>query len=355
MAHSIDTDHSPVSFSRLPRDLRYLIWRFAIPDSRIVFLKKHAISRCEHAMVRVRSDLAVPDRCKDGARPGSSKILCTGMDDILPQDIKDLEEVRARIKHDDQCGFLSNAQIPNLLLVCRESYNFTIIKYNRAFPSVGAFAETYFDYQRDILLLFGEQIVCVCGWQCREPMTSYEACKIRHIAFEHEPMLKGSAFHQNDKIANNSKLARLLCTFCNVKSLTIVIEDYRSDDHENGIAESQRESELVFFDPVNIGESLRMLSSPVTKRSDLYGVLIPEHSSRNTLDLDKELLFDLQSEDEAKGLMWNMPKIRWTNLTTTTFKRRFKKLLEEYELRTGVTCYRIGESDILYLYSEINR
>ncbi|KAF7936939.1 hypothetical protein EAE99_002288 [Botrytis elliptica] len=300
MAHSIDTDHSPASFSRLPRDLRYLIWRFAIPDSRIVFLKKHAISRCEHAMVRVRSDLAVPDRCKDGARPGSSKILCTGMDDILPQDIKDLEEVRARIKHDGQCGFSSNAQIPNLLLVCRESYNFAIIKYNRAFPSVGAFAETYFDYQRDILLLLGEQI------------------------------------------------------FCNVKSLTIVVEDYRSDDHENGIAESQRE-ELVFFDPVDIGESLRMLSSPVTKRSDLYGVLIPEHSSRNKLDLDKELLFDLQSEDEAKGLMWNMPKIRWTNLTTTTFKRRFKKLLEEYELRTGVTCYRIGESDILYLYSEINR
>ncbi|TGO77613.1 hypothetical protein BELL_0098g00030 [Botrytis elliptica] len=301
MAHSIDTDHSPVSFSRLPRDLRYLIWRFAIPDSRIVFLKKHAISRCEHAMVRVRSDLAVPDRCKDGARPGSSKILCTRMDDILPQDIKDLEEVRARIKHDGQCGFSSNAQIPNLLLVCRESYNFAIIKYHRAFPSVGAFAETYFDYQRDILLLLGEQI------------------------------------------------------FCNVKSLTIVIEDYRSDDHENGIAESQRESELVFFDPVDIGESLRMLSSPVTKRSDLYGVLIPEHSSRNKLDLDKELLFDLQSEDEAKGLMWNMPKIRWTNLTTATFKRRFKKLLEEYELRTGVTCYRIAESDILYLYSEINR
>ncbi|TGO51494.1 hypothetical protein BCON_0160g00190 [Botryotinia convoluta] len=238
-------------------------------DPRIVFLNEYAISRCEHAMVRVRSELAVPDRCKDGARPDSSKILCTGMDDILPQDVKDLEEVRARIKHDGQCGFSSNAQIPNLLLICRESYKIAFTRYKRAFPSVGAFAETYFDYKRDILLTLGEQVVCVCGWQCREPMTSSEARKIHHIAFQYEPILKGTAFHQNDKIANTSKLARLLCTFYNVKSLTIVIEDYRRDDHENGIAESQRDSELVFFEPVDIGEALRMLRSPVTKHSDL--------------------------------------------------------------------------------------
>lgn len=306
-------------------------------------------------MVRVRSDLAVPDRCKNGARPGSSKILCTGMDDILPQDIKNLKEVRARIKHDGQFGFSSNAQIPNLLLVCRESSNFAITIFKRAFPSVGAFAETYFNYERDILLLLGEQLVCVCGWQCREPMALYEASKIRHIAFQYEPMLKGSAFHQNDKIANTSKLARLLCKFCNVTSLTIGIENYRSDDHENGIAESQRDSELVFFEPVDIDEALRMLRSPVTKRSDLYGILIPEHSLRNKLNFDKEFLFDLRSEDQAKGLRWNLPKVRWVNLTTATFKRRFKKLLEEYELRTGMTCYRIAETDKIYLYSEINK
>ncbi|KAF5870851.1 uncharacterized protein Bfra_009406 [Botrytis fragariae] len=319
MAHSIDTDYSPSSFSRLPKNLRSSIWGFVLPDSRIVFLKKYAISRCEHAMVRVRSDLAVPDRCKDGARPDSSKILCNGMDDILPQDVKDLEEVRARIKHDGQYCFSSNAQIPNLLFICRESYSFAIIKYKRAFPSVGAFAETYFDYKRDILLLVGEQVVCVCGWQCCEPMTAYEASKIRHIAFQYEPMSKGSAIYQNDKIANTSKLARLLCTFCKAKSLTIVIENYRSDDHENGIAESQRDSELVFFEPVDIGEALRMLRSPVTKRSDLYGVLIPEHSLRNRLDFDKKLLYDLQSEDDAKGLRWKMPRLRWINLTTATW------------------------------------
>ena len=107
MAHSINAEYLPASFSRLSKELRNSIWSFALPDSRIVFIKKCAISRCEHAMVRVRSDLAVPDRCKNGARPGSSKILCTGMDDILPQDIKNLEEVRARIKHDGQFGFSS--------------------------------------------------------------------------------------------------------------------------------------------------------------------------------------------------------------------------------------------------------
>ncbi|KAF7914357.1 uncharacterized protein EAF01_000763 [Botrytis porri] len=347
MVHSIDVDYSLSSFSRLPKHLRHSIWRFALPDPRIIFLKKYAISRCEHAMVRVRSDLAVPDRCKDGARPDSSKILCTGMDDILPQDVKDLEEVRARIKHDGQYGFSSDAQIPNLLLVCRESYNIAFARYNRAFPSVGAFAETYFDHKRDVLLLLGEQVVCVCGWQCREPMASFEACKIDHVAFQYEPISKGSAFHQNDKIANTSTLARLSCTFYNIKSLTIVIENYRSDDHENGIAEGQRDSELVFFDPVDIGEALRMLRSPVTKRSDLCGVLIPEHPLRGKLDFDKNLLYDLQSEDRAKGLWWRLPKLRWKNLTTATFKRRFEKLLGEYELRTGVTCYRVAGTDDL--------
>ncbi|KAF7890488.1 hypothetical protein EAF00_008803 [Botryotinia globosa] len=223
------------------------------------------------------------------------------MDDILPQDVKDLEEVRARIKHHGQFGFSSNAQIPNLLFVCKESYNVAITstRYKRAFPSVGAFAETYFDHQRATLLLLGEQIVCVCGWQCREPMMSNEARKVRHIAFQYEPILKGSAFHQNDKIANNSKLARLLRTFCHVESVMIVIEDYRSDDHENGIAESQRDSELVFFEPVDIGKALRMLRSPVTKRSDLCGVLIPEHSLRNRYEIDINFLYDFQSEEYA--------------------------------------------------------
>ncbi|KAF7948151.1 uncharacterized protein EAE97_003562 [Botrytis byssoidea] len=295
-------------------------------------------------MVRVRSDWGVPDRCKNGARPGSSKILCSGINDILPQDIKDLEEVRAGIKHDGQVGFSSNAQIPNLLLVCKESYNVAITRYKRAFPSVGAFAETYFDHQRDILLLLGEQIVCVCGWQCREPMISNEARKVRHIAFQHEPILKGSAFHQNDKIANTSKLARLLRTFCNVESVTIVIEDYRSDDHENGIAESQRDSELVFFAPVDIGKALRMLRSPVTKRSDFCSELIPEHYLRNRYEIDINLLYDLQSDDYASFFRWNVATLRWMNLTTAGFKRRFKELQEEYELRTGVNCYRIVET-----------
>ncbi|KAF7945355.1 hypothetical protein EAE96_010130 [Botrytis aclada] len=353
MAYSIDTDYSPSSFLRLPKDVRYLIWKLALPDPRIVFLKEYAISRCEHAMVRVRSDLAVPDRCKDGARPDSSKILCTGMDGVLPQDVKDLEEVRARIKRDGQCGFSSNAKIPNLLLVCRESYNIALMSYKRGFPSVGAFAETYFDYARDTLLTLGEQVLCVCGWQCRKPMAPYEAHKIRHIAFQYEPILKGSAIHQSDKIANTSKLARLLCTFYNARTLTIVIENYRSDDHENGIAENQRDSELVFFPPVDIGEALRMLRSPLTKRTDLYGVLIPEHSLRNKLDFDKELLYGLRSEDSAKGLTWRVRRLTYMNLTTATFRRRFKELLEEYELRTGVTCYRIAKSDNFNLKPEI--
>ncbi|TGO50105.1 hypothetical protein BOTNAR_0406g00070 [Botryotinia narcissicola] len=332
MAHSIDTEDPPASFSRLSEKLRNSIWSLALPDSRIVFIKKYAISRCEHIMVRVRSDWGVPDGCKNGARPGSSKILCSGMNDILPQDIKHLEEVRARIKHDGQFGFSSNAQIPNLLLVCKESYNVAITRYKRAFASVGAFAETYFDHQKNMLLLLGEQIIYVCGWQCREPMMSNEARKVRHIAFQYEPILKGSAFHQNDEIANTSKLARLLRTFCNVESVTIVIEDYRSDDHENGIAESQRDSELVFFAPVDIGKALRMLRSPVTKRSDFSGELI------------LNILYDLQSEDYASFFRWNVATLKWMNLTTASFKKRFKKLQEEYELRTGVTCYRIVET-----------
>ncbi|KAK6596820.1 hypothetical protein H4I96_09472 [Botrytis cinerea] len=292
-------------------------------------------------MVRVRSDMAVLDRCKDGALPDSTKSLCIGMDGVLSQDVKDLEEVQARIKHDNQHGFSSNAQIPNLLLICKESYNIASIRYKRAFPSVGAFAETYFDYERDILLTFGEQLVCTCGWQCREPITSSEAWKIRHVAFQYESILKGSEFPQNDKIAKTSKIARLLTTLYNVKNLTIVIGDYRSEDHENDIAEGQRESELVFFEPVDIGEALRMLRSPVTKRSDFYGVWLPEHSLRNKLDIDKKLLYELRSASRAKGRKLKMPRIKWRNLTTATSKRRFGKLLEEYELRTGVTCYRI--------------
>ncbi|ESZ94339.1 hypothetical protein SBOR_5283 [Sclerotinia borealis F-4128] len=323
-------------FSKLPTEVRLLIWKMVIPDPRIIQLEAHSISRCEHAMVRVRSDMVVPDKCQNDDYDGSDGTICTGIHGMIPQDLGSLDAVRARLEDDDQFGFTSAAVPPPLLTVCRESHDVAIKNYTRAFPSVGAFAETYFDYERDVLYLSATYIqyeVAHVG-DCHV-MARSEACKVQNLAIRMSFQVE---------FPGNFIIPMLLRLFCNVKSLTILIEDCQTDVYENGMTQEQRRSELVLFEPIEIGQALLMFEAAETQFSDIYKGLLCESEERDSLDVDMGYLERKRLEDIKKGSVWNLPKIQWKILTTATFKTNFEQLQNDYELLTGVKCYRIHDT-----------
>ncbi|KAJ8061626.1 hypothetical protein OCU04_009433 [Sclerotinia nivalis] len=342
-------------FPRIPIEVRLLIWEWAIPDPRVVLLNTYNTSRCEHAMVRVRSDMVVPDRCQNDDYPHSNGTTCTGMDGVLSADVGIMDVVRTRIKDDDQLGFSSEAKIPSLLLVCRESYEVASKRYQRAFPYEWSFAETYFDYERDILLLSEKQVrfaILPEDDKCHL-MARSEACKIRNLALRFRPNPRVSAIV--DRVVKTEDLAKLLKLFCNVEDLTIVVENHLSYDYENGLSSSQgdnevelfsqrqKDNELVLFEPIEINEALVMLS-PERKFSDYHGGLFRENAKRLKLEFCMDCLNGKRLQDIANGSMWNLLRFQWKILTTAAFKTKFESLQKDYELRTGNTCHRIHET-----------
>ncbi|KAF7854778.1 hypothetical protein EAF04_010346 [Stromatinia cepivora] len=347
-------------FPRFPVEVRLLVWESAIPDPRVMLLKTYNTSRCEHAMVRVRSDTVVPDRCQNDDYPHSNGTTCTGMDSVLSPDVETMDVVRTRIKDDDQLGFSSEAEIPNLLLVCKESHEVASKRYQRAFPYEWSFAETYFDFERDILLLSEKQVrfaILPEDNKCHL-MARSEACKIRNLALRLRPNPRVSA--TVDRVVKTDELAKLLKLFCNVEDLTIVVENHLPYDYENGLSSSQgdnevelfsqrqKDHELVLFEPIEIKEALFMLT-PETKFSDYHGGLFRENAKRLKLKFCMDCLKGKRLRDTANGSVWNLPRFEWKILTTAAFKTKFESLQKDYELRTGNICHRIHETDKLTL------
>lgn len=343
-----ETSNSFPLFPRIPVELRLLIWEWAIPDPRVVPLKTYNTSRCEHAMVRVRSDMFVPDRCQNDDYPHSNGTTCTGMDGVLPADMDVIGVVRTRIKDDDQLGFSSEAKIPSLLLVCKESHEVASKRYQRAFPYEWSFAETYFNYERDILLLSEKQIqfAILPEGDKRHFMAPSEARKIRNLALQFRPNLRASTI--DDRDVKTKDLAKLLELFCNVEDLTIVVDNHLPYGHENGLSSSQNDNEPVLFEPIQINEALLMFP-PERRFSDTHRGLFQENVNLLELKFCMDRLNRKRLQDIANGSVWNLPRFQWKILTTAAFQTRFKRLQKDYELRTGNTCHRIHETHKLTL------
>ncbi|KAI9651076.1 hypothetical protein NHQ30_001113 [Ciborinia camelliae] len=337
-----NTYHSFPQFPKLPPEVRMLIWENAIPDPRIIILEPLSTSRCEHAMVRVRSDMLVPDRCQNDDYPGSNGTICTGTQGVLSQDFEDLDAVRRRIKSDDQFGFSSEAQVPVVLFVCKESYHIASKRYKQAFPSRGAFPEIYFDYERDHLFLPSRKLLQRFLRSSSIPMKPNlllpprsELCKVQNLVLSSCHYFRAASLGQR-----NMAIYTALMRFPNLKNLTIVVQDCRTGKTAG------ENSELVLFEPIIIHEALVMFNSPQTNSIDLNQGLLRENPQRLEMQVDVADLEGKRLEDLAKGFVWNLPNIQWKTLTTATFKNQFETSKKDYERRTGIICHRIHETDM---------
>jgi hypothetical protein len=115
-------------FKDLPKEIRLLIWTFALPGPRVVYLKQYALA-ADVAMVRdIRAGNIVGTTSLDGIKDDRG-----GLDSLW--------------------GFRSPTPIPALLLACHESFEVASRSYSRQFSALGAIPQTYFDFDRDILFI----------------------------------------------------------------------------------------------------------------------------------------------------------------------------------------------------------
>lgn len=106
-------------FNYLPAELRQLIWKAALPPSRIILLE-HKRRKCDASSRRI-----------------------------------------------DRLGFRTDAPNPHILLACREAYTVASSYYQRAFSNRNgtSIPEIYFDFANDFLYL-GQEWVAP-GKSCR--------------------------------------------------------------------------------------------------------------------------------------------------------------------------------------------
>jgi hypothetical protein len=197
-------------------------------------------------------------------------------------------------------GLKSRCQPPNLLFVCRESYEVMTRHYQKAFGGFSAFPETWFDFERDILYL---------DWDVYdqrpikpEDFPSLNACKVRNLATFDNDVL--DELHYDDY---ESWLCEILNVFTNVKQLTIVL--YQLHD-EPDCSEFAIKTPRTDLPAINFGYT-RHLHRGGPRPSPLYGGnLRPFYRDvlSTKLDIDVQKLESYRSASDS-GLLNKLPAL----------------------------------------------
>jgi hypothetical protein len=200
-------------FNQLPKELREMIWEAALPDPRVVYVKKELLK--QYYCTRVWSDKAI-DETFDNARKVPT-FFDLHKDEDAFEKLMDQRDPGTDYGPDCICeGLTSRRPPPNLLFVCRESYEVMTRHYQKSFGGSQSFPDTWFDFERDILYL---------DWDIyNEPLmkpgdfVSLNACKVRNLA-----TFDTDVFYEHHYDDYESWLCEILNVFTNVKQLMIVL------------------------------------------------------------------------------------------------------------------------------------
>jgi hypothetical protein len=207
-------------FNKLPKELRVMIWHAAIPDPRIVYLKQDYMP--VYYCTRVWSDKALDDTFDH--------------DDKIPTffDFHDRKHVSWGVFRPgpglkcgpkyNSIGLRSLCPPPNLLFVCRESFEVATKHYTKAFGTCNASPSTWFDFERDTLYLDWD-IIAEEELVPRDFLIS-EASRVRHLAtFDFPQRSHWSNFMRGvDYPDYESWLCEIFSVFTNLTQLTVVLE-----------------------------------------------------------------------------------------------------------------------------------
>jgi len=127
-------------FPHFPKEIRLLIWKHALPKPRVICLEQRFLKSIIRP--RVRSDESIHDPV-----PPSPSLRPSPQGGLVAR------------------GFRPRSPTPALMLVNRESPDFMRTHYSKAFVSRYSFPETWFDFERDTLLVNW-------GWDFRTNLSS---------------------------------------------------------------------------------------------------------------------------------------------------------------------------------------
>jgi hypothetical protein len=216
-------------FAKLPKELRLMVWHAAIPDPRIVYVKQdympiyyctqvwsdEALDKTFDNDAKIPTFFDLHDRSED-----SYEILCNEPGwDYGPEH--------------NPMGLRSQCPPPNLLFVCRESFEVATRYYAKAFGTCGAFPCTWFDFERDILYLDWD-FISDQELVPKDFLIS-EASRVRHLAtFDYPQRYNWFNFMRGiDYPDYESWLCEILSVFTNLTHLTIVLEQCHNISTKN--------------------------------------------------------------------------------------------------------------------------
>lgn len=137
-------------FPLLPIEVRLMVWKYALPDPRIVHIRQRPLKELEGEWwKRVRSDLEVMPLDETASRHITESEVISSLEADSQQEfhIGDVDELK------ELWGFESESPTPAVLLACRESRDVSLKCYQPLFSSLGALPRIYFDSLRDTLFI----------------------------------------------------------------------------------------------------------------------------------------------------------------------------------------------------------
>jgi hypothetical protein len=322
MPTASDVEWSFPQFNNLPKEIRLLIWKEALPEPRIVFLER--IFLPWYPCTRVWSDKAVHECHQDGS-PTFFNVYngCMEMNELWVSGEPGIDygpECQC-------CGFHSACPPPVLLFVCRESFDVACRFYSRAFGTENALATTWFDFERDILYIDWNSLGARADFHLSD-LGYVDAGRVKHLAlFDALTAFWNGGLGHDDQTEYEDYeqwICDVLRVFCNLKKLTIVV----SQGHEAGGRDG---GDLVFRKAENLLGLFKFQISTMSDTGWSFNGALKSFRVffRNSIEpFDVERLEQYKNKLTEKGLpTWTvLPAIDFQVVTTPQLRTQLDRV-----------------------------
>ncbi|KAH8590176.1 hypothetical protein B0O99DRAFT_691829 [Bisporella sp. PMI_857] len=323
-------------FTRLPHELRLIIWELALPGPRIVRLELALLAaRCQAAIKQRRQDAEARLHYRHEDEPYTEEELTELVEDISG----DLSEVEPLV------GFRSRCRSPALLFVCRESFEVASKFYKPCFHTQNSIPQTYFDYKCDVLYLdasslgIHDETLLLFNWAFLLDLIgdSADFAPLEHLAVDDEFVSDAG-----DSETSGEIIREIVGLFKNLKRITIVVDTFM---HETSLCLGWEDgwSQLAFLPSMDVPGALDILKHP-EKHSQHDGTFLPPcFEGENESDYEEqELAVGRYTDTHGK-----LYQINFRILSTAIMKAKFETLKKSYEAETGSHCEYIGRQGMV--------
>jgi hypothetical protein len=223
--HNADVETSFPQFSLLPKELRLYIWELSLPGPRVVFLEAWYLKPFNSHCIFSDRGVVIDSRQLVGQSRELGELHYVTFEDE-PHAIQDEKILDGFGPPWALFGLRSKSSIP-LLYVCRESYKVTSTYYERAFGTVSAFPQTWFNFKSDTLYL---DFMLPYDTFFRPDYISDDIKRVERLAIFVHPDAETLPIAPQSL---SELVHELLCVFGNVRELYFVVKRYNSSDRAN--------------------------------------------------------------------------------------------------------------------------